>query len=329
MSTLIKHTLISKNGGVLNTAGKYCDKNIQVVPKLADSTFTANGSYPVPEGYAGYGDVNVDIPEKEEIGLSVKSNGTYTAPEGHVYNRVEVHVPEILFGKYNLSVGEKFTYEYGDTLPYVECPNCFEYEEADGVLTFTAVSEGSGVIYIRDDANTIAKFDVSAAYDHRLIVGENVTYAFEEYESIEKISAPDCVTCNFNNTFFPPELRILAVRGGSGVIVFNKCYRPGSLANRVMIQDQISVAVAYDHELKVGETFTYDYSAEEDRPSVDCPNNLSYSDNGSVLTFTALSVGTGVINIIFTYTVTDTDEDGEEIETEETRTITLYVNVTE
>lgn len=53
----------------------------------------ANGEYLPPEGYDGFDSVIVDVPSKEEVTGYITENGTYTPPEGKVYNAVEVAVP--------------------------------------------------------------------------------------------------------------------------------------------------------------------------------------------------------------------------------------------
>ena len=53
--------LTSPEGVTLATARKYCPRNLRVTPALADLTVTENGVYAVPEGYAGFGTVTVNI----------------------------------------------------------------------------------------------------------------------------------------------------------------------------------------------------------------------------------------------------------------------------
>ena len=59
--------LLNKVGVVLKTLNKYCKEDITVVPKLQNLTITENGSYGPGEGYAGIGEVNVNVVGKEFI----------------------------------------------------------------------------------------------------------------------------------------------------------------------------------------------------------------------------------------------------------------------
>lgn len=81
MSEVMKFELASKNGVLLETEGKYCTHNIKVEPVVDDLTITENGTYPVPEGHTGHGDLTVDVKPDLEA-LTVTENGTYTVPEG-------------------------------------------------------------------------------------------------------------------------------------------------------------------------------------------------------------------------------------------------------
>lgn len=56
-----KLQLTSPNGGTLNTAGTYCDSDIEIIPKLQSKTVTENGTVIADEGFAGLGEVTVDV----------------------------------------------------------------------------------------------------------------------------------------------------------------------------------------------------------------------------------------------------------------------------
>lgn len=80
MSKVNKFEIASEQGILLETEGRYCPHNIKVVPRLSPLTASEAGKYPVPDGYAGYGEVNVDIKLKS---LTVTQRGTYSPPEGY------------------------------------------------------------------------------------------------------------------------------------------------------------------------------------------------------------------------------------------------------
>lgn len=75
----------SPEGGTLHTAGKYCYDDIAIVPKLQDKTITKNGTVSADDGYAGLGNVTVNV-ENTELKLqekTVTANGEVTADEGY------------------------------------------------------------------------------------------------------------------------------------------------------------------------------------------------------------------------------------------------------
>lgn len=93
MAQAMKFELATKSGVLLETEGKYCTQNIMVEPVLADLTVTENGTYPVPEGAAGFGDVQVHVIPDDIVDLTVTENGTYPVPEGKDgYGEVTVDV---------------------------------------------------------------------------------------------------------------------------------------------------------------------------------------------------------------------------------------------
>ena len=83
---MTKLQLTSPNGGTLNTAGTYCESNIEIIPKLQDKTVTESGTVTADEGYAGLGSVTVEITSGTEPKLqekTVTANGEVTADEGY------------------------------------------------------------------------------------------------------------------------------------------------------------------------------------------------------------------------------------------------------
>ena len=92
--------IVKKGGKKLLVKGKICEEDITVVPKLQDKTITANGTYNVPNGYAGFGELTVNV----EGGTSIPDGyilptGTREITENGVfdvgqYKTAEVHVPQ-------------------------------------------------------------------------------------------------------------------------------------------------------------------------------------------------------------------------------------------
>lgn len=89
---VMKFILASKDGVILKTEGKYCTHNILVEPVAEDLTVTANGTYPVPEGHTGHGDLTVDV-KPNLTAVMLTENGTYAAPDdADGYSEVTVDV---------------------------------------------------------------------------------------------------------------------------------------------------------------------------------------------------------------------------------------------
>lgn len=101
MADNINISLTSAEGVVLATEGKYCDKNIAITPNLATKSISENGTYPIPEGYAGYGEITVEVatPEgyiKPEGSITITENGTHdiTNYASAVVNVDQTIIPE-------------------------------------------------------------------------------------------------------------------------------------------------------------------------------------------------------------------------------------------
>ena len=92
--------LKDKNGIILKTAGKYCDEDVGIIPKLQSKSVTENGSVVADEGYCGLGSVSVDVPKQkeEEAGTAtITANGsqTFSPTSGKVFSdfTVTTNVP--------------------------------------------------------------------------------------------------------------------------------------------------------------------------------------------------------------------------------------------
>ena len=80
-------------------------------------TITSNGTYTAGSGVDGYSPVEVDVPAPEFVTetLSVSANGTYTPSEGvDGYSQVNVNVPATQFITETLSVSANGTYTPGE-----------------------------------------------------------------------------------------------------------------------------------------------------------------------------------------------------------------------
>ena len=95
MAKVMKLDITNKDGLTLATRNKYCTHNLKVVPKLKDATFTENGTYQVPDGSAGYGEIEVNVHPKLES-ITITNGGTYSkTPSEDAYGigEVKVNIP--------------------------------------------------------------------------------------------------------------------------------------------------------------------------------------------------------------------------------------------
>lgn len=67
----MKFEITTKEGGTLHTASKYCEEDINIIPKLQDKTITENGTVSADEGYAGLSKVNVAVKSNSGIQTTI------------------------------------------------------------------------------------------------------------------------------------------------------------------------------------------------------------------------------------------------------------------
>lgn len=101
-SATFMHKIISE-AGVYNAADDEVDGYSQVTvtasgrePVLSSATFSENGSYSIPVGYDGFGDVVVNVAPPAVSSKTITANGTYSASSDGVYGygEVVVNVPQ-------------------------------------------------------------------------------------------------------------------------------------------------------------------------------------------------------------------------------------------
>lgn len=103
----------------------YSSVTVNVQPNLEDKTITQNGTYTKGSGYDGLGTVTVNVPSTTLQTLSVNANGSYNAPSGVSYNKVNVHVPiqepqglPFYFREESLEESRQKTIQYFGTAPF-------------------------------------------------------------------------------------------------------------------------------------------------------------------------------------------------------------------
>ena len=82
MASNITVEITSPEGGTLNTAGKYCEGDINVTPKLQSKKITENGEVYPDDGHAGLSRVVVNVQPKLQE-KTVTENGEVTPDEGY------------------------------------------------------------------------------------------------------------------------------------------------------------------------------------------------------------------------------------------------------
>jgi hypothetical protein len=294
MSDIVtKIDLADKNGVLLHTEKKYCRRNILVIPRLKPLEISENGTYPVPQGCAGHGQVSVNVVPKKETSLVITGNGTYTAPPGTVYTSIVVNVPTSSGGTPGGGEGEtphvhKYTSEViapsctmgGFTLHTCACGESYQSDEKDplGHRYVNGVCDRCGAA---DPNYNPSNPDVNAG-EYHIIVGDTFSISYDG--SSPTVECPSCLTYYDDGG----ELVYTAVAAGSGIIYIR-------VSDTLIAQYTVTVAAVatYDYNLKVGDGFEVMY--EGSSPTVECPACLTYYIDGGVLIFTAAKVGTGTL----------------------------------
>lgn len=296
MSDIVtKIDLADKNGVLLHTGKKYCRRNLLVIPRLNPLEISENGTYPVPNGFAGNGAVVVNVVPKKETALVITANGTYTAPPGTVYTSIVVNVPTSSGGTPEGGEGEtphvhKYTSEVispscmqgGYTLYTCECGHSYKSDEkaplGHDYINGTCSRCGAADPTYTPDVSEPAKGSFSVN------VGDTFRISYEG--NSPDVECPGCLTFYIDSN----ELIFTAVSAGSGTIYIR-------ISDTLIGQYDVKVtAVArYDYNLKVGETFSISY--EGSSPTVECPSCLTYYIDGGELVFTAANVGSGTLRL--------------------------------
>ena len=160
-------------------------------------TITSNGTYTAGAGVDGYSPVEVDVPAPEFVTetLSVSVNGTYTPSEGvDGYSQVNVNVPIPQFVTEPLNVSANGTYTPGQGIDgysqvVVDVPTVGWDQKS--------LTEGNAAIINLDNS---ASFVASKAFqDNKTIQTVNLPYAtsvgnsaFYSCTSLAQISLPVC-----------------------------------------------------------------------------------------------------------------------------------------
>jgi hypothetical protein len=296
MSDIVtKIDLADKNGVLLHTEKKYCRRNLLVIPRLNPLEISENGTYPVPNGFAGNGAVVVNVVPKKETALVITANGTYVAPAGTVYTSIVVNVPTSSGGtpeggegetphvhKYTSEVIEPSCMQGGYTLYTCECGHSYKSDEKAPLdhdyIDGTCSRCGAADPTYTPDVSEPAKGSYSVN------VGDTFRISYEG--NSPDVECPGCLTFYIDSN----ELIFTAVSAGSGTIYIR-------ISDTLIGQYDVTVtAVArYDYNLKVGETFSISY--EGSSPTVECPSCLTYYIDGGELVFTAANVGSGTLRL--------------------------------
>lgn len=290
-----KIDLADKNGVLLHTGKKYCRRNLLVIPRLNPLEISENGTYPVPNGFAGNGAVVVNVVPKKETALVITANGTYVAPAGTVYTSIVVNVPTSSGGtpeggegetphvhKYTSEVIEPSCMQGGYTLYTCECGHSYKSDEKAPLdhdyIDGTCSRCGAADPTYTPDVSEPAKGSYSVN------VGDTFRISYEG--NSPDVECPGCLTFYIDSN----ELIFTAVSAGSGTIYIR-------ISDTLIGQYDVTVtAVArYDYNLKVGETFSISY--EGSSPTVECPSCLTYYIDGGELVFTAANVGSGTLRL--------------------------------
>lgn len=293
-----KIDLTDKDGTLLSTEKKYCRHNILVLPKLNALEITENGTYPVPDGFAGNGQVKVSVMPKKETALIVTGNGTYVAPPGTVYTSVVVNVPTESGGdsphvhKYTSEVIDPSCTMGGYTKYICDCGHSYIADTTAPLMH----SYVDGVCERCGEKIPAVEPEVDTG-SYAVIVGDVFSIPYHGSSPVVDYW-PTCLTYYDDGG----ELVFTAIAAGSGVI---RLTRNDSLIGEYTVT--VAIVEAYDYDLKIGEQFSVVYDGSS--PTVECPSCLTYYDDGGEFVFTASIVGTGTLwlyrsdSLIASYTI--------------------------
>ena len=160
-------------------------------------TITSNGTYTAGAGVDGYSPVEVDVPTPEFVTetLSVSANGTYTPSEGiDGYSQVNVNVPATQFVTETLSVSANGTYTPSEGV------NGYSQVVVDVPIGgWDQKSLTEGTIEITNIDNSASFVASSAFYNNKNIQTVNLPYAtsvgigaFSSCVSLSQVSLPMC-----------------------------------------------------------------------------------------------------------------------------------------
>ena len=153
-----------KKGIKLKTGGKLCESDISVKPKLSDVLIAQNGKFLAEEGFAGFGEVTVEVPVPDgyvlpEGELSVTENGVFDV-SAYKSVSVDIEISEPYVG--GVSVGEFLCFHVDGEL--CECEKgatWADFAESAYCLSSlglsaseNAVTVGTSVLYSHDTALT-------------------------------------------------------------------------------------------------------------------------------------------------------------------------------
>lgn len=173
------------SGKKLLTRRKICREDINVVPFLREETITQNGRYEIPEGYAGFGKLDIDIPKTAPL-LQEKTateNGRYTPDEG--YEGISAFTVAIPVYDGNFTAAQ--TWSYGIAFMI----NSGRYAAAPGMTWGEWIESG----YCPDNAFGVAEDGIT-------IDGGYI------YDGETKVLASDVITSEKTYTFTQPTVLI-------------------------------------------------------------------------------------------------------------------------
>ena len=161
-------------------------------------TITSNGTYTAGAGVDGYSPVEVDVPAPEFVTetLSVSENGTYTPSEGvNGYSQVNVNVPATQFITETLSVSENGTYTPSEG---IDGYSQVVVDVPQSVTGFTEkeVTEGIQIVNLSNSASYVHE-DVFKYNTYLQTVNLPNCYivkreAFAECYNLTTVNLPEC-----------------------------------------------------------------------------------------------------------------------------------------
>ena len=228
-------------------------------------------------------------------GTSIGIGTVYLYREDLLIGQYSLRVEQLATGDFTMRVGDQLSISYSGSSPtQITHPSCVSYQDDGGTLLITATGVGSGTVCLYREDVLIGRYQITVteaasigAYSVK--VGETFDIPYNSTISNLSVSSPSCLTYYIDSGL----VSFTAISAGSGTIYL---YDSDTLIGQYSVLVTAATLVeTYDYEVKVGGTFEIEYDSAIGNLSVSSPSCLEYYIDSGLVSFTAISAGSGTI----------------------------------